>query len=790
MVLDLFIRELALFATIFLAGLGPALMLRTGERTITSRVAFAPGLGLAILSGVLMTLNFFVPLRHAWPFVVLPVAALGLWLAVRTARREGVRLRLPARGAAMIVAVGLVAAGVGSHVYVHNVTLAPVGFGIYDAPGYITFIEGFESRTNDTPSTDVPADWATPKWDDEAWDAPWDLSQRYGWGYKFQHTSSDAVAATVTGLGGWAPWTMLSAFMVVLLATGALGAFGLAGVLGARGAPQLLAGVLYPGPLVYTAMNDGSQGLMAGLAVLPVLVGATVLAFGRPSKRAAILAGITFGGLQAVYPELLAAAVAGMGLALLALLTGALRRRRTVPLTRERVRPVVGLLLLAGVAGLLTSVRTLPWTWHYVAGGDYKGLARSVIQYNMDLSFLPGWLFQTREFYTFAFAHPSGPAQLVVGLLVPLVLIAVCVYAFVVLPRARLLIGFVAFICAQAFVTSSSLDCSYCAQRTLFALSPIIPAVLGAGLWAMLRAGGRLRDAGIALGTLALIAVAVTAFSATQRMKDGVVAMPSQRLENLADRIKDQTSGGIALEGFDSVPLASWLELPVTYNVVKQANPQRVSIIADHVDYGGLSYYGTRPADAPNWSPDYQWVLTRIGGFDHSREEIFRQGPISLQRRVQPFDVMVARGVAVDQQHIDSAGVPWVQSPGTQLGFQQGPLSFWVAASDPGTAYVRFELHGPPDVSVARQPGMIRTRPEPGVLQVCMPARGPDRTRRMEFAVGPQTPPLSAPTRLVRTHENAQSPAKTIQLFKVGATTEPCRPASGSKARVKARLGR
>jgi MFS family permease len=777
---ELFVRELLLFATIFAVGLGPALMLRSGEPTLTSRVALAPGFGLALLSGVLMTVNFFVPLRHAWFFVVVPMTAVGLWLAFRAARADGVALGfrgLGARGVAALAAIGLFAAGVGNYVPHHNLTIAPVGFGIYDAPGYITFIEGFESRTNDTPTAAVPKDWPAAKYDDEAWNASWDLAQRYGWGYKFQHTSSDAVVAAVTGLGGWAPWTMLSPFLVVLLATGALGAFGLAGVVGARGWPQLLAGLLYPGPLVYTAMNDGSQGLLAGLAVLPVLVAATMLAFEHRTKRSAVLAGLTFGGLQAVYPELLAAAVAGMGLALLGLVFGAWRRRDRVPITRERVRPIVGLLLLAGVAGLLVSVRTLPWTWSYVAGGDYKGLAKSVIQYNMGLRFLPGWLFQTREFYTFAFARPSGIAQWVVGVLLPLTFIAVCVYAFVRLPRARLVIGLVVFACAQAFATASSLDCSYCAQRTLFSLSPIIPAVLAGGLYALLRAPGRGRDLGVALGTLAVVAVGVTGWSAMQRMKDGVVSMPSQRLENLAEHIKDDTSGGIALEGFDAVPLASWLELPVTYNVVKQANPQRLSIVADHIDYGGFSYYGTRPADSPVYTPDYKWVLTRIGGFDHGRQEIYRQGPISLQKRAEPFDVIVARGVAVDQQYLDSAGVPWVQNfPQPQLGYQQGPLTLQVAASDEGTAYVRFELRGE-GLSVKRQPGMVRTRPAPGVLDVCMPAPGPAPSRRLVFDVSPQTPPLSPPTRTVRPHENAQSPAKTIQLFRVGATTEPCKKA-------------
>jgi hypothetical protein len=768
MLKELFIRELLLFATIALIGAGPALLLRSGEATVASRLALAPGFGLAIGAGVLMAVDFFVPLRHAWFPVVGVLTAVGMTLAVRAGRREGVSLRVPARAVAGIAIVGLTAAVVGNYAFHGKLTLAPVGYGVFDAPGYVTYVEGYEGRTNDEPATATPDDWQAPKWDGEAWNGPWDLAQRYGWGYKFQHTSSDAVVAVATGLGGWAPWTMISPFLVVLLATGALGVYGLAGVVGVRGFPQVMAGLLFSGPVVYTVLNDGSQGLLAGLAVLPALIAATVLALTRPTKRAAILAGLTFGGLQAVYPELLAGSIAGLGLALVALLALAWRRRDRVPITREKVRWVAGLLLLAGVAALLVSPRTLPWTWNYVVAGSYKDLAKGVIHYNMDLKFLPGWLLQTREFYTFAFAHPGGITTFVLGIVLPLVLIAVCCYALVALPRTRLLAGLVLFLCAQALVTSATLGCSYCAQRTLLALAPILPVLLTGGLYALLKAGGRARDVGLVLGTLALVA---TTWTVMQRMRTGLVSMPSNRLEKLADTIKHDTSGGIAMEGFDSVPLASWLELPVTYNVVKQANPQRISLIADHTDYGGLAFYGTRPADSPAWDPNYKWVITRIGGFDHGRQEIFRQGPISIQRRAEPFDVIVDRGVAVDQQRLDPAGVPWVQSESDQAGFHQGPLTFRIAADDPGTAYVRFELHGPPDVNVARQKGMVRTRTAPGVMEVCVPAPGPSRTRQLSFTVSPPTGGLTYPT---QQYVLGPSPAKSIQLFRVGATSQPC----------------
>jgi hypothetical protein len=769
---QLFIRELLLFVTIALIGAGPALLLRSGEATITSRLALAPGFGLAIGAGVLMLVDFFVPLRHAWFFTVVPLAAIGLAMAMWSARRDGLRLRVSLRGLVAITAIGLVAAGVGNYALHGKYTLAPVGYGVFDAPGYVTYIEGYESRTNDKPLAATPGDWTLPKYNNEAWNAPWDLAQRYGWAYKFQHTSSDAVAATVTGLGGWAPWTMLSAFMVVLFAAGALGAYGLAGVVGVRGLPQVLAGLLYAGPVVYTVMNDGSQGLLAGLAVLPAVISATILAFERPGKRSAALAGVAFGGLQAVYPELLAGAIAGLGLGLVGILVLAWGRRARRPITRAAVLRVAGLLALAAVAGAMVAPRTLPWTWNYVAAGSYKGLAKGVIHYNMELRFLPGWLYQTREFYTFAFLRPSGIVQTLVGTVLPLVLIVVSGYAFVALRRARFLIGLIVFLCAQALVTSSTLHCTYCAQRTLLALSPIVPVLLAGGLGALMALGGRRRDLGVALGTLALVVVIATGWTSMQRFRTGLISMPSNRLEKLADAIHNDTSGGIAMEGFDAVPLVSWLELPVAYNMVKQANPQRISIIADANEYGGFSFYGTRPADDPSWSPDYKWVLSRLGGFDHSRQEIFRQGPISLQRRVEPFDVIVESGVAVDQQSLDAAGVPWIQTPHDQMQLHQDAFTLRVAASDPGTAYVRFELHGGKDLRVKKTPGMVQKRPAEGVLEVCVPATGPAKTRQLTFDVGPDTGALTFPA---QQYVLGPSPAKAIQLFTVGATPAPCR---------------
>ena len=79
--------------------------------------------------------------------------------------------------------------------------------------------------------------------------------------------------------------------------------------------------------------------------------------------------------------------------------------------------------------------------------------------------------------------------------------------------------------------------------------------------------------------------------------------------------------------------------------------------------------------------------------------------------------------------------------------------------------------YGPPDVRVKKQPGMVTKRSAEGVLNVCVPAPGPSKTRQLTFDVTPDTGFLTFPS---QQYVLAPSPAKTTQLFKVGATPEPC----------------
>ncbi|HEV7751703.1 MAG TPA: hypothetical protein VGO71_09170 [Baekduia sp.] len=764
----LLVRELAILAIATAFGAGFMALVHRDDLA-GWRVALAPSAGTAIASGLFMTLNLFVPLRHALWFVVLPVALLSVWLV----RRSGLR-RPPVRELAAMGLVLVVALGAGSYALVKRDSAGPVGYGIFDAPGYITFARGFEVDTQAHPLLDTLAGsglvWRTPKYDKVAWGETWDLSARYGYGYRWQHTSSNTLNAVASGGIGWAPWTLATALIIAMLATGALGAFGLAGYLGAGPVARTLAGILYSGPLVYTVGMDGSEGLIAGLAVVPSVLVMTIVAFRHPTRRNAALAGALIGGLQAVYPEVLPAVLGGM------LLTGAvafgwpvLRKRQPLShLTR-----VLKLLPIATATALLVGLRTLPWTWQYLVGGGYSGYKDSLVPYNMGLKYIPGWLYQTREFYQFAFAHPAGGLQTAIGIVLPVALMLISVAAFVYSDRARWLGGVLLAVVLQAYWASHSFGCAYCVQRTLLILGPLLPALLLTGASLLMKRGGRVRDGVLIVVTFGLVAFASTTIAAQQRMREGLVVAPHalQAATVTAGKLKST----VLLEGMDTLPYSAWLEGPTAYAALTETNP-RVSVVNLFQQYGGLAYIDPRFKGHPSWTPEYETVVSRFGSVKFPGRTLVRDtAPYVVQRRAHPFDVTIASGVATDQFEHDPGGAAWVQSPGERLGFHQEPLRFWIAADNDQPSYLRFRLNGPPGVdarAVSGLTGAVGSGSKDGRLDFCARVTSTAATRRVQLAVTPETPPFGPP---LRRFENAPVPAKTINVDSLSATSKPCK---------------
>lgn len=767
----LLVRELLMLAVVLAFGAGVVALIGPQER-FSARLALAPSAGLALASGLLLTLNLVVPLRHAFWFAVIPAAIVSAVLV----RRSGLRIP-PLRELLAVGAVLAVGLGAGSYALVERNSPGPVGYGIFDGPGYITYAQGYEIDTSGHPLlktlNDNKATWRQPKYDKIAWGEPWNLSQRYGFGYRWQHTASTTVNSVASGAAGWAPWTLAGALMATLLAIGALGTYALAGYLGAGRIARTLAGFVYAGPMMYTVTVDGSGGLIAGAAAAPAVLVLTAMAFERPTRKTAALAGVAIGGLQAIYPEMTPVVIGGLIIAAAVRLGLPVVRRRAS--WRTTLLPVLRVLPFAVGAAVLVGLRAIPWTWTYLVGGGYNALTTTLVPYNMAAEYLPGWVFQTREFYSFAFAHPAGSEQTLVGVVLPLLLLAVSAAALVFSGRARWLAGIFVAVALQAWWATESIGCSYCVQRSLLILGPLLPALLLTGGSLLLARGGRTRDAILILGAFATVAVGSTTLATQKRMREGIVVAP--RALEAATEATGKIHKTTLLEGWGTIPFGSWLYGPTAYAALTETTP-RVSVVTPYNEWGGLSYIDTRPATDPAWTPEYETVMTRFGGVSFpGRRTLAQFQPYTIQQRAHPFDVTIATGIGSDLPEHDPLGAAYVQQEGEALGFKQGPLRFWIAADDDRPAYIRFRLHSPAfqrDFNITNPQGVTGVqggRPAADLLDICARVTGTGATREVGFSVVSPPRPLVPP---LRKYEQAWQPSHAIQLDSVAATTRPC----------------
>jgi hypothetical protein len=285
--------------------------------------------------------------------------------------------------------------------------------------------------------------------------------------------------------------------------------------------------------------------------------------------------------------------------------------------------------------------------------------------------------------------------------------------------------------------------------------------------------GGLLRDAVLVLGAGAAVAVVSTTLATQQRVREGMIVAPRtlQTATDAADRL-DRTT---LLEGFDSMPFGSWLYEPTSYAALASRVP-RLSVVSTYNEYGGFSYLATRPPDHPAWTPGYETVVTRFGSVRFPGRRLVRSlPPYFVEQRAHPFDTTIAAGVAADQPEHDPGGVAWVQSPGQQMGLNQEPLRLWIAAEQPQTAYLHLRLVGPRGVTAAALEGLSKLRlshADPQTLDVCARIDGTDSTRRVALSVQPASGPLASP---LRKFETAPTPAKTISVDSVAATTKRCK---------------
>ena len=508
------------------------------------------------------------------------------------------------------------------------------------------------------------------RFDPDAWRPAWNLSARYCWGIKFQHNGGETLPAAFADPFGWQPWTLVSPYMALCIVLAALSSLALFQVTTRSRAWLSVAPALAMGgaPL-FQLYIDGSAALLAGIALVPALLAIGVLALRASGWATTLLGAVLLAGLVTAYPEMGLVVVGTLAIALGARAVARVRAgERWGDLARASAPKLIALALLAVV---LTPRATI---WALANARESGSFTLGVVHYDMKLAYLPGWLLQTREFYTFSLIPPRGATYALVGIALPIALIAVAVYGCVRVRDGRLLALFVGVASAQAVYASVRLDCSYCVGRTLAVTVPAIAVLLALGVFELTRSPVRWKlGLGVLVGTTAAIAAGSALFSIEQRAY--YAYMPPAHLTTMAEKART-VSGTLALEGFGQTPLWAWGENRTTYQAMVEGSSRRVSLPAAYNDYGGLSYFGTRKIGHPTYTPDYEYVLTRFPALETGRHTVYETETMALERRNRPFDAILVRGAALE---------PFLRDPGSSA---LAPASRGRTGEDPGPAHL------------------------------------------------------------------------------------------------------
>ena len=440
-----------MLVTLLALGSGPAAFL--GRRFDgAARIALAPVLGLCLGTSVFTTLIWFTAAENTY-WLVPVLAALSLAAAVWRVRR-GIdpgpdadpstpgRRRFPRLGlfdAIALLAVCVIVAAPLDYTLHQRHTTGPIGFAVWDSVDYTAEPDGMEQESIRQASKPLSASEVRGFINGSGGKHPAAASlQRSNFVRLFwtfyasgdQNLDAAPLSANVNAFLGLRGTQTQGLFLIAFLLAGALGAFGAVryATPDQRWAAPF-AGVLFAGPLYMQLVVDGSQAAVCGLGlVLPLIaVGFDALRERRPASL--VLLALVGSGLLAIYPLFAPTIVLG-ALAVLAV-AGVIAWRRG-ELTRRlvlRALLAIGIVVaLAAVFDLVAFTRDVRY-WRDVLRGDY--FAAGLPQYHLPLSVLPGWLLQTREFYGLTELGHASWHEVLIGLVIPLVLVAVALFALV-----------------------------------------------------------------------------------------------------------------------------------------------------------------------------------------------------------------------------------------------------------------------------------------------------------------------------------------------------------------------
>lgn len=735
-------------AVLLVLGAGPAALLSDRLDGVT-RLVLAPALGLCVGVAVTTTLVQYEPVRHTY-WVVFPIAAVSLAVAVWRQIQVPGTFALPLRELAQIAVVAVVVLGAPTSTLHARATVGPVALNVYDAAGYVAEIDSQQTRSIQQASARLP---------------PYtDLQQEYWSGYAraYQNVDVSALEGSVNDILGLDATDTQSPFMIVILFVGALGAFAaFRYATDSRSWGAALAGGLFGGAFFMQLWADSSEAALCGLSLLLpfIVVGAHALRSGR--IRDCCVLGLLAAGLLATYPLFVPPVAVGSAIVLTVLGVWAVRRAR--PTLREAGGVLVRLSVVIVLAGALAPIafgRDLRY-WESILKGQlsYAGLPI----YHLPVDVLPGWLLQTRQFYYLSAIGRGGAKEFLFAVVIPAALLGLIAFALRAQRRILILIPFVVVCFLLAEYVSAHNNCGYCTQRNLLPVAPIAAVALAVGVAGLFALRTRLgRIAGVIAAVVIVGAVAERTRAERTLIIDTAYFLDSANRSVLAHLPPGDPT--VQVEGFGAT-LRGPGEMPLVYDLVNERTHGHASIAIDSTDYSSFAYLGP-PKQPAALNPRYAYVLTRFPGVQSGRSVIARSGGIALERRVQPLDVTPYSGLGAPSQRLDLAGLTWIQG-----GLLPDGLGFKVTGGQQGPVSVHLEIAKEEAVAVPPQRG-VTSRSRGKLLNVCIQATGSPPVRRAQL--GLSFTPIAGP--VPRETYTLPAPAEGVELLSMSARTGRCTP--------------
>jgi MFS family permease len=748
--LRLLLMEAGLILLVGFLGSGLAALV-PGKVPPAARVALAPAMGLAAGFALMLTASQFMSMSVGAFAVLVPLTVLSAaFAAVRARRCSPARRSSPSSHVLCLALAVSIPLAIFSAPLIEQRSLGPGAYLVSDAAQYADFNDHLEHNS----------------WRDE----------RFGLGKgqdRFVHdflaspifqTGTIPFAAALNATFGWRAIDAQSALMIALVGIGALGCFAL--VLTATGSAWagLAAAALYAGPVNYQLFIDGSEAALAALAMLgPVaIVGSRLL---RAPVRASALFGLLVGGMITVYPAFLPVVAVAFALAMA---IHFIRRRRVASLRTVLISSAVVAMTVV-VFAPVSLAKNASYA-SAVSRGELDEPADEAVwrepivfaafgkriqpppQKETFPDFLPpaetavAWVTQSRERYDLPPLEEVSPLNAaILGILLPAGVVALAAIGALRWRSWAFLLLAVAVSLALAYYAYHTQDCSYCGQRALLAIPPVLAVLASCGLvataaWVGARRG--FRDGAIVAVTAGLLLVGAAFYNdhalARKLLAGGYLFGAEAR------GVVDATSGKVLIEGASAGnSYTSYFESNLLPLAIREAAGRRP--LLDWKGLGIAQFPRQYPPGPPN--PGYRFVFTRLGGIRTDRRVVVQHGPYALEERVAPLDVTVTSGVDADILQRNPAGSAWVT----------GPITLLVADLERAPAHVTLEVAGP------------------GVASLRLAGRG-DIVREAERAIVCVPSPGSAPVRRVRVplhfeEEGTSLPAAHIYEPPIPATS-------------------